>query len=102
MKMQSKQSDNVESGLKRVVEIGSLLKTLGGWVFGATALVVSVVFWIQSQGIDKYYPKISGENLEKQVARMEQRFDSLEDGNNEIIRLLGRLEASIPRRRDER
>lgn len=75
------------------VDVKSIIE-IGTWVIGIATAVLTVVFWIQTQGSDKYYPKLSGENLEKQVVRMEQKFDSLEAGNREIIRLLGRLEAS--------
>lgn len=85
-----------KSPQKGMVEVESLVK-VGGWLFAIIGAVLTVVFWIQAQGADRYYPKIAGENLEKQLVKMEQKFDSLESGNKEIIRLLGRLEAAQER-----
>lgn len=87
--------------ISKAVEISSVFKALGGWMFGVVMVVISIIFWIQSQGTDKYYPKLAGENLERQVLRIEQKFDNLEAGNREIIRLLGRLEASQENRGDD-
>lgn len=87
-----KRSSN--STLDRVLEMGSLVRMFGGWIFGAITLVVTVIFWIQSQGNDKYYPKIAGENLKEEVMKVEQRLDGLEQGNLKIIEILGRLEAT--------
>ena len=88
--------------VSNVLRMGEVMKMFGGWAFGAIALVVSVVFWIQSQGNDKYYPKIAGENLEKQLVRIEQHMDSFEAQNIEIIRILERLEQSTLCRSPER
>lgn len=86
------------SDLKNALAFGNTLKTIGGWVVAIVISIASVIFWIQAQGSDKFYPKLSGENLEKQLGRIEQKFDSLEDNNREILRLLGRLEASQEKR----
>lgn len=86
-----------ENDLKRVIEAGSLLKSFSGWVIAVIALVINIIFWVQTQGSDKYYQKLAGENLEKQLTHLEQKFDNLENGNKEIIKLLGRLEAGQER-----
>ena len=86
---------NVHQGneqLGRVLQWGSLIKMLGGWAVGLLTIVISIVFWVQSQGADKFYPRLKGESLEADVAKLDQRLVNLEHGNLEIIRLLGRLE----------
>lgn len=65
---------------------------IGQWIFFVVSVVVSVLLWIQVQGNDKYYPKLSGENLEKQLVKIEQNMNDIESQNIEIIRLLGRIE----------
>ena len=82
------------SNIEHVLSIGELIKLFGGWVFGAVVLAITVMLWIQSQGNDKYYPKLAGDNLEKQIARIEQHMDGIEHQNLEIIRILGRIEGS--------
>jgi hypothetical protein len=77
-------------------DVGALAK-LGGWIVAIASVIVSVVLWVQSQGDSKYYPRISGENLEKDIAQIEHKLESIESGNREIIRLLGRLEGERER-----
>jgi hypothetical protein len=89
----SEHEEKTQDDIQRIIDAGTLVKTFGGWVVGLVAIIISVIFWVQTQGADKYYPKLSGENLEKQFARIEQKFDNLEAGNREIIRMLGHLEA---------
>ena len=85
-------SVDVAKSKKRTVDALSMIKAIS-WIGGVVTIAVSATLWVQSQGDSKYYPKLSGESLEKQLSRMEQQFDNLEEGNKEIIRLLGRLEA---------
>ncbi len=65
---------------------------IGGWVVAVVGAVLTAVFWIQIQGNDKFYPKLSGENLEKQLVKIEVNMNDIESQNIEIIRILGRIE----------
>lgn len=78
----------------KVLKVGEVIKLFGGWVFGIVALVISIIFWIQTQGNDKFYPRLAGENLEKQLVKIEQHMDVVQAQNMEMIRILGHIEGS--------
>lgn len=86
--MSEKNEDNIE---KAKLSFGDLVK-YSGTIISAIAVIAAVILWIQSQGVDKYYPKISGENLERQVIKFDQQMTEIQRQNVEIIRLLGRIE----------
>lgn len=88
-------ANDIEKSLKTL----DYIKALGGWIFAAASALIAVVFWVQTQGNDKYYPKLAGENLEKQLTKIEQHMDVVELQNVEIIRLLGRIEGSQSHKR---
>lgn len=83
-----------DNGVKRTNDILNLVGRLGGWVFGAIALVVTIVFWIQGSGDSKYYTKVEGRVLKEQVTKLETKLDNIESQNRDIIRILGRLEGA--------
>ncbi len=80
--------DNIE---KVKLSFGDIIKYSGS-IVSAIAVIAAVILWVQSQGVDKYYPKISGENLEKQFSKFDQQMTEVQKQNVEIIRILGRIE----------
>lgn len=86
----SAHDDNIE----RTLKLGELVGRFGGWVVSLVAIAITVVLWVQTQGDDQYYPKLAGENLEKQIARVEEHMGGIEKQNMEIIRILGRIEGA--------
>jgi len=80
--------------VKHVVEVGTIIKMLGAWMIAIVIAVSGVIFWVQSQGVDKYYPKLAGENLERQLVQFWQKFDTIEAGNKEILKILIKLETN--------
>jgi hypothetical protein len=76
----------------RAIKTAELIKLIAGAIVGTCSLTVMIVLWIQTQGNDRYYPRLAGENLEKAVARTEDQMDRLEKQNIQIIDLLVRIE----------
>ncbi len=77
---------------ENVVKSSESFVKIGGWIVSIIGAVLTAVFWIQIQGNDKFYPKLSGENLEKQLVKIEVNMNDIESQNVEIIRILGRIE----------
>lgn len=77
-----------------IIKFGEFMKMFGGMFVGAIAVTITIVFWIQSQGNERYYPKLAGENLEKQISKIEQHMDTVERQNVEIIKILSNINES--------
>lgn len=94
-----------KSKLDRAMVHYERAKPLGGLILGVVTIVVSVIFWIQSVGDNKYYPKISGEMLERrlteqkvEVDQLEMNLNTIEQQNDKIITILEKIEAARSKR----
>lgn len=74
------------------IKIADTVAKIVGWIFSIAVAVISIVFWVQTQGNEKFYPKSEGVHLEQQIKKLEDNMRLYEAQNNEIIRLLGRIE----------
>lgn len=80
------------SDINSLLKTSEVVKTFVATVFAIVTVVIGCIFWIQAEGQEKYYPKLSGQHLESQMTRIEQRTDIIANQNIEIIRALGHLE----------
>ena len=92
-------SDDDNSGVLLFgLNLSGLLK-LASVVVAFVGVVFSVIIWIQTQGNDRYYQKLSGELLERELAEQKQdlimveaHLAVIERQNVDVIRALGNLE----------
>lgn len=89
--MSSEHAEN-KMNVNNVLKVSEFVKMIAGAIIAIVTIVVTVMLWIQSQGQDDYYPKLAGENLERQLVRIERHMDGIEQQNREIIRILGQIE----------
>lgn len=62
---------------------------------GVISIILGSVFWIQRAGDDKYYSKISGDNLADQIQETKTDIEVIRNQNNDIILSLGRIEGRL-------
>ena len=61
-------------------------------VISFVACVAAVIFWIQQSSDHKF------DHIEKEVAGLRSDINKMRDNNNEILRIIGRLEGKLERR----
>lgn len=83
-----------ERYVDKALSVGNILKFIGGTMFGVLTIVISVIFWVQTQGEGKYYPKLAGENLAEQMSKIEHQINQIQQQNIVIIGTLGRIEGA--------
>tara|TARA_A100001515_G_scaffold26453_1_gene20303 strand:- start:1035 stop:1265 length:231 start_codon:yes stop_codon:yes gene_type:complete len=68
------------------------LQTLKDWftfVVAVVATVAGVIFWVQSINDPKF------EKIEKDIQTLRSDIKQIRDNNNEILRIVGRLEGKL-------
>ena len=68
------------------------LQTLKDWftfVVAVAATVAGVIFWVQSINDPKF------EKIEKDIQTLRSDIKQIRDNNNEILRIVGRLEGKL-------
>lgn len=83
---------------KSVIDLINLLKVIIVPVVAGAGIIVSIIFWIQTSGDDKYYAKLKGEETERQLLKLDNKLEKLENNNNEMILLLKSIEANVTQR----
>ena len=70
----------------------SMLEIAKSWFTLAVAVitcVTAVVLWVQSSSDDKF------ENIQNQITNLRSDIDKIEENNQIILRIIGRLEGKI-------
>lgn len=86
-----------DNTLSKAATVAALVKTLGGWIVALIIMALSVVFWIQNFGNDKYFPKLAGENLQAQIQGLDKDLDEVQKQNGEMLRLLYEMKGARER-----
>ncbi len=70
-------------------------QTVKDWfslVVSIVACIAAVIFWIQQTSNDKI------QHVEREIVSLRSDIDKIRDNNNEILRIIGRLEGKLERR----
>ena len=70
----------------------SMLETAKSWITLAMAIVTSVagiVLWVQNSSDEKF------DNIQNQITTIKSDIDKIEESNQVILRIIGRLEGKI-------
>ena len=76
--------------------VGNAAQSVKEWFSFAVAVVVcvaGVIFWVQQSSDDKI------RHIEKEIAELRADINKIRDNNNEILRIIGRLEGKLERRK---
>jgi hypothetical protein len=71
-------------------------QTVKDWfslVVSIIACIAGVIFWIQQSSNDKI------QHVEKEIVSLRSDIDKIRDNNTEILRIIGRLEGKLERRK---
>ena len=63
------------------------------FIVAVIACVAGVIFWVQQSSDGKI------KHVEKEIAELRADIDKIRDNNNEILRIIGRLEGKLERRK---
>jgi len=83
---------------KSVIGFIELLKAVVVPIIAGAGVIISIVFWVQTTGDDKYYAKLKGEETERHLLKLDSKLEKLENNNNEMILLLRSIEANVSQR----
>jgi hypothetical protein len=70
----------------------SMLETAKSWITLAMAIVTSIagiVLWVQNSSDEKF------DNIQNQITTIRSDIDKIEESNQVILRIIGRLEGKI-------
>tara|TARA_B100000131_G_C18122209_1_gene613329 strand:- start:1059 stop:1316 length:258 start_codon:yes stop_codon:yes gene_type:complete len=71
---------------------GISIESLKDWfsfIAAVMATVAAVIFWVQTSSDSKF------EKVESQISRLRSDIDKIQTNNNEILRIIGRLEGKL-------
>ena len=83
---------------KSIIGFVDLLKAIVVPIVAGAGIIISVIFWVQTSGDDKYYAKLRGEETERRLLNLDGRLERLENNNNEMILLLKSIESNVTQR----
>ena len=79
-----------------MTEVKSAIENAKEWFSFAVAVIVcvaGVIFWVQQSSDGKI------KHVEKEIAELRADIDKIRDNNNDILRIIGRLEGKLERRK---
>ena len=71
---------------------GITIESLKDWfsfVAAVIATVAAIIFWVQTSSDTKF------DKVEEQITRLRSDIDKIQNNNNEILRIIGRLEGKL-------
>ena len=71
---------------------GITIESLKDWfsfIAAVIATVAAIIFWVQTSSDTKF------DKVEEQITRLRSDIDKIQNNNNEILRIIGRLEGKL-------
>ena len=77
---------------KNIRQQGITIESLKDWfsfIAAVIATVAAIIFWVQTSSDTKF------DKVEEQITRLRSDIDKIQNNNNEILRIIGRLEGKL-------
>lgn len=88
---------------KKFIDATSMIKLWAASIVGVVVVVLGIVFWINDEikdyGDIMFYPKLSGENTEREIKEMKDSLKIIQTQNIEIIKTLSGIEGQLKNHR---